>query len=145
MICCIFNLNKVDHSSPYYRVRKRRFTANKHTTKQRHRLDILKCILVSTLDFLPSLTVYVSFTVNVNVQPYIESKLAVVVSRPQLCPSPFTYRCNCGTQMITSWNGNIFHVIGRVPGICRGLVNSSHKGQWHGILMFSLICAWTHV
>ena len=27
-------------------------------------------------------------------------------------------------------------------GIHRSLVNSPHKGQWRGALMFSLICAW---
>ena len=30
-----------------------------------------------------------------------------------------------------------------VPGIHRS-PNSPHKGQWHGALMFSLICAWTN-
>ena len=29
-----------------------------------------------------------------------------------------------------------------VRGIHRWLVNSPHKGQWRGALMFSLICAW---
>ena len=29
-----------------------------------------------------------------------------------------------------------------VQGIHRSPVNSSHKGQWHGALMFSLIYAW---
>ena len=29
-----------------------------------------------------------------------------------------------------------------VRGIHRSTVNSPHKGQWHGVLMFSLICAW---
>ena len=32
-----------------------------------------------------------------------------------------------------------------VRGIHRSPVNSSHKGQWRGALMFSLICAWTNV
>ena len=36
---------------------------------------------------------------------------------------------------MTSSNGNIFRVTGRWP------VNSPHKGQWRGALMFSLICA----
>ena len=31
-----------------------------------------------------------------------------------------------------------------VLGIHRGPVNSPQKGQWHGALMFSLICAWTN-
>ena len=29
-----------------------------------------------------------------------------------------------------------------VRGIHRSLVNSPHKGQWHGAFMFSLICTW---
>ena len=29
-----------------------------------------------------------------------------------------------------------------VQGIHRSLVNSPHRGQWRGALMFSLICAW---
>ena len=29
-----------------------------------------------------------------------------------------------------------------VRGIHRSLVNSPHKGQWRGALMFSLICVW---
>ena len=29
-----------------------------------------------------------------------------------------------------------------VWGIHRSLVNSPHKGQWHGALMFSFICTW---
>ena len=31
-----------------------------------------------------------------------------------------------------------------VWGIHRWPVNSPHKGQWRGALMFSLICAWIH-
>ena len=52
---------------------------------------------------------------------------------------------NC---MMTSSNGNIFRVTGRywsfVQGIHRSPVNSPHKGQWRGALMFSLICTWTN-
>ena len=45
--------------------------------------------------------------------------------------------------MMTSSNGNIFRVTGSfVRGIHRSPVNSQHKGQWRGALMFSLICAW---
>ena len=46
--------------------------------------------------------------------------------------------------MMTSSNGNNFRVTGHinVRGIHRSPVNSSHKGQWRGALMFSLICAW---
>ena len=32
-----------------------------------------------------------------------------------------------------------------VWGIHRSPVNSPHKGQWRGVLMFSLICAWINV
>ena len=31
-----------------------------------------------------------------------------------------------------------------VRGIHRSPMNSPHKGQWRGALMFSLICAWTN-
>ena len=37
--------------------------------------------------------------------------------------------------MMTSSNGN-------VRGIRRSPVNSPHKGQWRGALIFSLICVW---
>ena len=45
------------------------------------------------------------------------------------------YVTRYGHAMMTSSNGNIFSVTGHLP------VNSSHKGQWRGALMFSLICA----
>ena len=32
-----------------------------------------------------------------------------------------------------------------VPGIHRSPVNSPHKGQWRGALMFSLICTWINI
>ena len=52
--------------------------------------------------------------------------------------------------MMTSWNGNIFRVTGHLCGEFTGPrwiphrspVNSPHKGQWRGALMFSLICVW---
>ena len=48
-------------------------------------------------------------------------------------------------HMMTSSNGNIFHVTGHLCGEFtsppRG-VNSPHKGHWCGALMFSLICVW---
>ena len=47
--------------------------------------------------------------------------------------------------VMTSLNGNIFRVTGPLcGGIHRSPVNSPHKGQWRGGLMFSLICAWTN-
>ena len=72
-------------------------------------------------------------------------------------------RATCSSKMLTtimtSWR-NCFPDQGRVKlddvikwkhfprywsfvrGIHRSLVNSPHKGQWHGALMFSLIYAW---
>ena len=57
--------------------------------------------------------------------------------------------------MVMSSNGNIFHVHNDiikwkhfprywpfVRGIHQSPVNSPHKGQWRGALMFSLICVW---
>ena len=48
------------------------------------------------------------------------------------------------TFMMTSSNGNIFHVTDHLcgRGLHRSLVNSPHKGQRRGALMFSLICVW---
>ena len=44
--------------------------------------------------------------------------------------------------LMTSSNGNIFpRYWPFVRGIHRSPVNSPHKGQWRGALMFSLICA----
>ena len=46
-------------------------------------------------------------------------------------------------RMMTSSNGNIFFFTGplRVESIGHR-VDSPHKGQWRGALMFSLLCAW---
>ena len=44
--------------------------------------------------------------------------------------------------MMTSSNGNIFRVTGLCAGNSPVPVNSPHKGQWRGALMFSLICVW---
>ena len=62
-----------------------------------------------------------------------------------------TYAANMGRERngwftnftIASSNGNIFRVTGPfVQGIHRSPVNSPHKGQWRGALMFSLVCVW---
>ena len=60
--------------------------------------------------------------------------------------SHFIEACSKGSKlttghhwfMMTSSNGNIFRVTGPSPVP----VNSPHKGQWRGALMFSLICVW---
>ena len=45
-------------------------------------------------------------------------------------------------SMMTTSNRNIFRVTGPLCGEFTGPVNSPHKGQWRGALMFSLICVW---
>ena len=45
-------------------------------------------------------------------------------------------------NMMTSSNGNIFHVTGHLCGEFTGPGDFPHKGQWRGALMFSLIYAW---
>ena len=37
---------------------------------------------------------------------------------------------------------HFLHYCPFVRGINRSPVNSPHKGQWHGVFVFSLICAW---
>ena len=44
--------------------------------------------------------------------------------------------------MMTSSNGNIFHVTGHLCGEFTAPREFPHKGQWRGALMFSLICVW---
>ena len=47
--------------------------------------------------------------------------------------------------MVMASNGNIFRVTSPLCGEFPGPPgNFPHKGQWHGALMFSLICAWTN-
>ena len=54
-----------------------------------------------------------------------------------------TVWCAWRSFMMTSSKGNIFRVTGHlVQGIHRSPLNSQHKGQWRGALMFSLIYAW---
>ena len=47
-----------------------------------------------------------------------------------------------GLPMMTSSNGTIFRVTGPLCGEFTGPLNSPHKGQWRGALVFSLICVW---
>ena len=57
--------------------------------------------------------------------------------------SAFSKFTNCYFEhMMTSSNGNIFRVTGLCAGNSPVPVNSPHKGQWRGALMFSLICVW---
>ena len=62
--------------------------------------------------------------------------------------STLIHRCkqgrNYANRMMSS-NGNIFRITGH---LCREFPGPRwiffHKGQWHGALMFSLICAWIY-
>ena len=61
----------------------------------------------------------------------------------QFCPNP-QGSYDCPSTMMTSSNGNILRHWPFVRGIHRSPLNSPHKGQWRGALMFSLISAWTN-
>ena len=51
------------------------------------------------------------------------------------------YPCSSAATIVTSSSGNIFRVTGPLCGEFTGSpVNSPHKGQWRGALIFSLIC-----
>ena len=54
---------------------------------------------------------------------------------------PLVYCCN-------SWWRHQMETFSALLAFCAGNspvpVNSPHKGQWRGVLMFSLICAWIH-
>ena len=54
-----------------------------------------------------------------------------------------TFRC---IIMMASSNGNIFRVTGPMCGEFTGhrWIPLTHKGQWRGALVFSLICVWTN-
>ena len=51
----------------------------------------------------------------------------------------FSQKANNGGHIMTSSNENISVLLALCPW------NSPHTDQWHGTLMFSLICAWTSV
>ena len=52
--------------------------------------------------------------------------------------------CGCGNN--TAWWRHQMETFSAILAICAGIhrspVNSPHKGQWRGALMFSLICSW---
>ena len=68
-------------------------------------------------------------------------------------PNFWQWQCSMNVHLMVSWAWNHDDVIKWkhfprnwpfVRGIHRSPVNSPHKGQWRGALMFSLICAWTN-
>ena len=71
------------------------------------------------------------------------SRFSCFVSLLHLLTLPMSYSVSA-LAMVTSSIRNIFRVTGPLcGGTHRSLVNSPHKGQWHGALMYSVICAWT--
>ena len=63
---------------------------------------------------------------------------------PAILPPPVKGTCIYVHDDIIKWK-NFLRYWPFVWGTHRSPVNSSHKGQWHGALMFSLICAWASV
>ena len=60
----------------------------------------------------------------------------------------FLISCFYGNLCLVSWWRHQIETSSTLLALCAGihrsLVNSPHKGQWPGALMFSLICAWTN-
>ena len=72
-----------------------------------------------------------------------------MVKFPPQHPQQTPTECPCGHDMgflshddVIKWK-HFPHHWSFVRGIHRSSLNSPHKGQWRGTLMFSLICAWT--
>ena len=66
--------------------------------------------------------------------------LKTILNRLKKTSLYHTEAVGIGVIMMTSSNRNIFHITGHLCG--EFTVNSPHKGQWCGALMFSLICVW---
>ena len=85
---------------------------------------------------------------RLSIQDTCEWRLFVPVNSLTLIyfiPTPSVITAKMKSFMMTSSNGIIFHVTGHLFGEFTGdrwPVNSPHKGQWRGALMFSLICVW---
>ena len=70
------------------------------------------------------------------------SQILVLHRTHILKPQHNTKNAKFRHYMMTSSNGNIFRVTGLCAGNSPVPVNSPHKIQWRGALMFSLICVW---
>ena len=57
-------------------------------------------------------------------------------------PTPATWPHRTCITLSSWWRHQMETYWPFVQGIHRSPLNSPHKGQWHGALMFSLICAW---
>ena len=79
---------------------------------------------------------YIALCISFSIALLLENTL----QWPHVCETGRTTFISC---MMTSSSGNIFRVNGLLcGGIHRSPVNSPHKSQWRGALIFSLICAW---
>ena len=58
-----------------------------------------------------------------------------------ICMIQYNVTAICDRDEVIKWK-HFPHYWPFVRGIHRSPVNSSHKGQWRGALMFSLICVW---
>ena len=54
---------------------------------------------------------------------------------------PWNSHWRCTHDDIIKWK-HVSRYCPFVRGIYRSPVSSPHTGQWHGVLMFSLVCAW---
>ena len=69
--------------------------------------------------------------------------ICIMGTKVQPVPKLFDAWHRVTNIMMTTWNGNIFRVIGPLCGELTG-PGIPHKDQWRRALMFSLICAWIH-
>ena len=83
---------------------------------------------------------------------YVVWKMATILSRPQ-CVNSFASgrcfeKCNLWTHVMYPWWRHQMETFSALLALCAGNspvpVNSPHKGQWRGALMFCLICVWTN-
>ena len=106
------------------------------------------------MDFFFADDIFKSSFLNRN--RWISNKISVKDNKPALVQIMASYRTGdiplseeCNASIVSSWwrhQMETFSVLlhGRVRGIHLWPVNSPHKGQWRGALMFCLIYAWTN-
>ena len=100
---------------------------------------LLKCIRHAKVSFLYKMT-YINIFVSFHRIFAICFILSWIDNPPT--PTPPVYTCICHDDVI-KWK----HFPRNWPfvrGIHRSPVNSPHKSQWHGALIFSLICVWVN-
>ena len=107
--------------------------------KQHSCLGMCK-ILLCSISFFIKFGVFIDISL-VGQVPIIGSRVNTDYRVPKLCTL-------CTARFFNSWwhhQMETFSVsLAFVRGINRSPVNSLHKGQWRGVLMFSLICTWIY-